>query len=218
MDTSNDSRVLVAEKCVQNLHNLTGNLKNVKKSGILKDLSAKIMELKYSFGEIEDILPIIGEIKRMTEKLFTDIGGSNWVNELRNMRFDEEKISRIRFCLNILYNLDSRMKLPPDPAYAVDIRVGKVESVMKHPNAEKLKLCNVNVGKVITVITNLQTVKEGMKLPVALLPPAKLRGIVSEGMFLSDKEKMQKIGEIPELSEEELNNARKEILAYLRSK
>ncbi len=218
MDTSKDARVLIAEKCVQNLQNLIGNLKNVKKSDVLKDLSAKVMELKYSFGEIKDILPIIEEIRRLTEKLFLNIGKENWVNELKNMRFDEEKISRIRFCLNILYNLDSRIKLPPDPAYGVDIRVGKIESVMKHPNAEKLKICNVNVGKVITVVTNLQTVKEGMKLPVALLPPVKLRDVVSEGMFLSDREKSQKIGELPDLLEEELNNARKEILSYLRSK
>ena len=218
MDTSKDARIIVAEKCVQNLQNLIGNLKNVKKSDVLKDLSAKVMELKYSFGEIKDILPIIEEIRRLTEKLFLNLGKENWINELKNMRFDEEKIAKIKFCLNILYNLDSRIKLPSDPAYAVDIRVGEVESVMKHPNAEKLKICNVNVGKIITVVTNLQAVKEGMKLPIALLPPVKLRDVVSEGMFLSDREKSQKIGELPDLSEEELNNARKEILSYLRSK
>ena len=218
MDTSKDARILVAEKCVWDLQNLIGNLKNIKKLGIIKDLSAKVMELKYSFGEIEDIFPIVESIKQMTEKLFTDIGGKNWVKTLKNMKFDKEKIAKIRFCLNILYNLDSRMRLPPDPAYAVDIRVGKIESTMKHPNAERLKICNVNVGKVITVITNLEHIREGMKLPVALLPPTKLRGAVSEGMFLSDKEKTVKIGELPELSKEELNNVRKEILAYLRSK
>ncbi len=218
MDTSKDARILVAEKCVQNLQNLIGNLKNVKKSGILKELSAKVMELKYSFGEIDALLPIIEELKHLTEKLFVDIGGKNWSDEVKNMRFDEEKIAKIRFCLNILYNLDSRIKLPNDPAYAVDIRVGEIGSVMKHPNAERLKICNVNVGKIITVVTNLQNVKEGMKLPIALLPPAKLRGVVSEGMFLSDKEKSQKVGDMPNLTEDELNNARKEILAYLRSK
>ncbi len=216
MDTANDFRILMAEHCVSELRNIAGNLKNVKKSAILNDINAKVMEIKYSYGEIDDLKPYLSSLKNLTAKLLDLLGGSNWIKKLRNMKYDDYKIAKIRFCLNILYNLDSRLKLPNDPAYAVDIRVGEVESVAKHPQAEKLKICNVNVGKIITVITNLENVKEGMKLPVALLPPVKLMGVVSEGMFLSDENKKENVGEIPELSEDELNNVRKEVLANLK--
>ncbi len=216
MDTANDSRIIMAEHCVSELRNIAGNLKNIKKSGILNEINAKVMEIKYSYSEMEDLKPYLSSLKKLTAKLLELLGGMDWAKKLRDMKYDDYKIAKIRFCLNILYNLDSRLNLPNDPAYGVDIRVGEIVSMAKHPHAEKLKICNVNVGRVITVITNLEGVKEGMKLAVALLPPVKLMGVVSEGMFLSDKNKEQDVGEIPELSEDELNNARKEVLKNLR--
>ena len=43
----------------------------------------------------------------------------------------------------------------------IDIRVGEVMSVTKHPKADSLMICNVNLGKrAITVVTNDLNVKE----------------------------------------------------------
>ncbi len=216
MDTANDPRILMAEKCVKDIEKYIGNIRDVKKSGLLKDLEAKIMEMKYSYGELQDLRVYLDEIKSLCVKIVNMLGGDNWAKNLKKIKFSELALSHIKFCLNILYNLDSRLKLPSQPEYAVDIRIGEIESVMKHPEAKKLRICNVNVGKVITVVTNLEDVKEGEKLAVALLPPVEFFGIVSEGMFLSHYLKSGNPGELPVLDEEEKNNARKEVLKYLR--
>ncbi|NPA75167.1 MAG: tRNA-binding protein [Euryarchaeota archaeon] len=216
MDTSRSTKILMAEKSVKELEKYIGNFKEVKKSGVLKNLSAKILELKYSYGEPEDLKPFLEEIKKYTMEIYTYLGGKNIVETLKKRYFDEMRIATVRFALNILYNLDSRLHLPEDPAYAVDIRLGEIMSVGKHPNADRLKICNVDIGRMITVVTNISSVKEGCKLPVALLPPAEFRGVVSDGMFLSDRcRETGENGSLPELSEDELNNARKEVLSYL---
>ncbi len=216
MDTANNPKILIAEKCVREMGKHLAGLRDVKKFGIIKEIEAKIMEIKYSYGEIEDLKPYLEEIRKMCHTVISAIGGDAWVKKLREMKFSQQTIAMIKFCLNILYNLENRLRLPDYPEYAVDIRVGEIESVMKHPNADKLRICNVNVGKVITVVTNIPDVKEGEKLAVALLPPAEFFGVVSEGMFLSHSLKEGNPGELPQLTEEERNNARKEVLAYLR--
>ena len=218
MDTANDPRILMGEKCSENIKNLLSNLKHVSKKTmeIMDDVKRKIMEIKYSYGEMDDLANYFTSLKNDMRNLVEILGGNDWSRKLKDKNVDEEKISHIKFCLNIIYNLDSRLRLKNDVAYAVDIRIGEVESVIKHPNAEKLKMCNVNVGKMLTVITNLGDVKVGDKLAVALLPPAKLRGIVSEGMFLSSQKKDGNIGELPKLNSEEINAVRKEVMKYLR--
>ena len=217
MDTSHDPRILLAEKCSRNLKNLLMNTKGISKNiaPLINDVERKILEIKYSYAEIVELKDYFEYLKSKMVEIVNLLGGENWNKKLRKY-VDEEKISYIKFCLNIIYNLAQRLKLKEEVAYAVDIRIGKIESVIKHPNAEKLKMCNVNVGKMLTVITNLEDVKVGDKLAVALLPPAKLRGIVSEGMFLSSQKKDGNIGGLPELSSEEINAARKEVMKYLR--
>ena len=65
------------------------------------------------------------------------------------------------------------------------MKVGEIMSVSKHPNADSLMICNVNLGKrALKVVTNDLTVKEGNRVGVSLLPPATFMEIVSEGMFL----------------------------------
>ena len=77
--------------------------------------------------------------------------------------------------------------------------IGKILSIEKHPDADRLLVCRVETGeKAITVVTAATNVYEGMICPVAtdgsLLPGGKritageIRGIKSEGMFCSGKE------------------------------
>ncbi|MBL4647549.1 MAG: phenylalanine--tRNA ligase subunit beta, partial [Gammaproteobacteria bacterium] len=72
--------------------------------------------------------------------------------------------------------------------------VGEIQSIAAHPEADRLRICHVNVGKEpLTIVTNLALVIKGMKLPVALIgatlpdgvviKKTKLRGVVSQGMF-----------------------------------
>ena len=74
---------------------------------------------------------------------------------------------------------------------------GRILSISKHPNAERLVICKVDIGRgePIQVITAATNVFEGALVPVALdgahlpgdvkIKKGKLRGEVSEGMFCS---------------------------------
>lgn len=80
-----------------------------------------------------------------------------------------------------------------------NVVVGKILSVKKHPNADKLLICEVFVGdKSIQVVTGAQNVKAGDTVPVALhgatlhggikIKEGKLRGELSQGMLCSGEE------------------------------
>ncbi len=89
------------------------------------------------------------------------------------------------------------------------IIIGQIEKIEPHPNADKLIVCQVNVGKEenIQIVTGAPNVKEGDKVPVVLdggrvagghdgkmtdggikIKKGKLRGIESNGMMCSIEE------------------------------
>ncbi len=76
---------------------------------------------------------------------------------------------------------------------------GKIVEITKHPNADKLKICQVDVGDtVLQIVTGADNVFEGAIVPVALhgsklpigirIKKSKLRGVVSNGMLCSEEE------------------------------
>lgn len=89
------------------------------------------------------------------------------------------------------------------------IVVGRIEKIEKHPDADKLIVCQVNIGtETIQIVTGAPNVKEGDKVPVVLdggkvagghdggplpeegisIKAGKLRGIPSNGMMCSIEE------------------------------
>ncbi len=86
---------------------------------------------------------------------------------------------------------------------------GKIVSVSKHPNADRLLICQVDIGnKQITVVTGADNINSGDIVPVALdgatLPATRInageiRKILSEGMFCG--------GEDLELTEADFDGA-----------
>ena len=78
--------------------------------------------------------------------------------------------------------------------------IGRVESLRKHPDAEKLKICTVAVGadQPLTIVCGASNVTQGGIYPVALIgaslpnglsiKKAKLRGVESYGMLCSANE------------------------------
>ena len=89
------------------------------------------------------------------------------------------------------------------------IVVGKIEKIEKHPDADKLIVCQVNIGsKTIQIVTGAPNVKEGDKVPVVLdggkvagghdggplpedgiqIKAGQLRGVPSNGMMCSIEE------------------------------
>ncbi len=86
-----------------------------------------------------------------------------------------------------------------EPEIKGPIYTGKVIKVSKHPNAEKLIICEVDIGfKKVAVITGDLTVKEGDFVVVALpgavltngnvIKEVTMRGVKSEGMLCSLEE------------------------------
>lgn len=88
------------------------------------------------------------------------------------------------------------------------IVIGQIEKIEKHPDADKLIICQVNIGtETIQIVTGAPNVKEGDKVPVVLeggrvagghdgkktpggipIKAGKLRGVDSHGMMCSIEE------------------------------
>ena len=89
------------------------------------------------------------------------------------------------------------------------IVVGQIDKIEKHPDADKLIICQVNIGtETIQIVTGAPNVKEGDKVPVVLdggrvagghepgqrvaggikIKKGKLRGVPSNGMMCSIEE------------------------------
>ncbi|MCF0148666.1 MAG: phenylalanine--tRNA ligase subunit beta [Clostridium sp.] len=80
-----------------------------------------------------------------------------------------------------------------------NIVTGKITEITQHPDADKLKVCQVDIGKeTIQIVTAATNMKEQDIVPVALhksiladgseIKKGKLRGIASNGMFCSEEE------------------------------
>ena len=79
------------------------------------------------------------------------------------------------------------------------IVIGQIKEINKHPNADKLSYCKVDVGdRILDIVCGAKNMKEGDKVVVALpgaklpnglkLKKTRIRGCVSEGMMCSEAE------------------------------
>ena len=103
------------------------------------------------------------------------------------------------------------------------IVVGQIKSIEKHPDADKLIVCQVDIGQeTIQIVTGARNVKEGNKVPVVLdggkvagghdggplpedgirIKAGKLRGVPSQGMMCSIEELGSDRNMYPEAPEE----------------
>ncbi len=90
--------------------------------------------------------------------------------------------------------------IEPVAAEFTKVVVGEVLSVEKHPDADKLNVCQVNVGEKepLNIVCGAANVCEGLHVPVALvgavlpgnfkIKKSKLRGVPSHGMLCSTAE------------------------------
>ena len=82
-----------------------------------------------------------------------------------------------------------------------DFKIAKILKAEKHPNADKLKLCNVSLGnnKIIKVVCGASNARDGLisvyAPPGSVIPKtkmklkvAKIRGVESHGMLCSESE------------------------------
>ena len=94
----------------------------------------------------------------------------------------------------------SKVEGVENPAEEIsNVVVGKILSQQKHPDADKLQVCQVDVGEqTVQIVTGAQNIKTGDLVPVALhkstlpggvkITKGKLRGVESCGMMCSHEE------------------------------
>ena len=120
----------------------------------------------------------------------------SWLKELVEFKNDidelSERLSMTGFEVESLEDLSEQAK---------NVVIGYVEEIKPHPNAEKLKVCTVDVGlpKKLSIVCGAPNVKSGYHVLVAKvgaylsskslkIKPSNLRGVESEGMICSLEE------------------------------
>lgn len=237
-DTSKDYRILIAIKAQELYLNTvqTGSFRGNwnKKAAIdeAKNMTSTFQSLKYSYLEGDNLTNSedVSKLEENANRIIEFLGGPEWNHKFINATPKEDKakteenIAKVRFFLSTILGLRNRLAYGPidDPIIGIDIRAGEIMSVMKHPNADNLMMCNVNIGtRALKVITNDKNVKEGNRVGVSILPPQSFFGEVSEAMFLGFdgnilKDVKGELGKNPKgIPMESLNTTRNLIDAFL---
>jgi phenylalanyl-tRNA synthetase beta chain len=120
----------------------------------------------------------------------------NWLNEyidISNISVDELSSTLTDLGLEV----DGVEKIAPITG---DLLVGEVVEAIQHPNAENLRLCQVNVGRgeALGIVCGAPNARTGIKVAVAMIgatlpgnfkiKASKIRGESSSGMLCSEKE------------------------------
>lgn len=118
----------------------------------------------------------------------------NWLREYVNIPLSPEelaeKLTKSGFEVEEIIHQDQ---------YLHNVVVGKILKIEKHPQADRLVVCQVEIGEKTTqIITAATNVFEGAVVPVSLpganlingitIQPTKMRGVESNGMFCSGQE------------------------------
>ncbi|AFZ54674.1 phenylalanine--tRNA ligase subunit beta [Cyanobacterium aponinum] len=117
----------------------------------------------------------------------------NWLKELVNISITPEELGKILTIAGFeVEDTEDRR------SWADGVVVGKVIKCDRHPNADKLSLCQVDIGEETPsqIVCGAPNVRQDIFVPVATLgtylpnvdikiKPAKLRGVESKGMICS---------------------------------
>lgn len=144
----------------------------------------------------------VGDVALIKEKTTGEVKGFNLFNasnyvELNvngNVEVTEELVQKIRSALK-----ENHVELTIEVDFSPKFVVGYVEEKEKHPNADKLSVCKVNVGdEVLQIVCGAPNVEAGQKVVVAkigavmpsgmVIKPSQLRGVDSYGMICSARE------------------------------
>ncbi|MBB5148110.1 MULTISPECIES: YtpR family tRNA-binding protein [Ureibacillus] len=144
----------------------------------------------------------VGDVALIKEKTTGEVKGFNLFNASKyvelnvngNVEVTEELVQKIQSALN-KNNVEVTINVDLSPKFVV----GYVEEKEKHPNADKLSVCKVNVGdEVLQIVCGAPNVEAGQKVVVAkigavmpsgmVIKPSQLRGVDSYGMICSARE------------------------------
>ncbi|MEH1847796.1 MAG: phenylalanine--tRNA ligase subunit beta [Nostoc sp.] len=120
----------------------------------------------------------------------------NWLRELVEIKLNPEELAETLTMAGFeVEEIEDRC------TWANGVVVGKVLERQPHPNADKLSVCQVDIGadETLNIVCGAANVKADIYVPVATtgtylpnidlkIKPAKLRGVASQGMICSLKE------------------------------
>ena len=124
----------------------------------------------------------------------------SWLREFCNPPITTQQLADILTMAGL--EVEELQTVAPPFSHVV---VGEIVSVEQHPDADRLRICKVNVGKEhnLSIVSGAPNARAGIKVPCALvgaeLPPGedgkpfliklgKLRGVESQGMLCSARE------------------------------
>ncbi len=125
----------------------------------------------------------------------------SWLREFCNPPLDSAALAE----LLTMAGMEVEEARPVAPPFT-EVVVGAVLSVERHPNADRLNVCRVDVGRAepLSIVCGAPNVQPGLKVPCArvgaVLPPAgegaepfeirlgQIRGVESQGMLCSARE------------------------------
>jgi len=144
----------------------------------------------------------IGDVALLKEKATGEVKAFNLFNASKyvdldvqgNVEITEELVKKLEQAIT-----ENGVELSLDVDFTPKFVVGYVEEKEKHPNADKLSVCKVNVGdEVLQIVCGAPNVEAGQKVVVAkigavmpsgmLIKQSQLRGIDSYGMICSARE------------------------------
>ena len=117
----------------------------------------------------------------------------NWLRSYVNTSLDSDALNHIM----IMAGLDVDDSHPLGASFS-HVVVGEIVAVKKHPDADRLQVCDVNIGdKTLQIVCGASNARQdikvacalvGAKLPSIDIKEAKVRGVESFGMLCSLKE------------------------------
>ena len=123
------------------------------------------------------------------------IVSKEWLNDYIDISLDDDAIESNLTALGLECTLNK------DNCSFQNVYVGYIVDCYKHPNADKLSVCSVDVGSKqnLNIVCGAPNVKIGIKVPVAIINASlnsgefkirqtKIRGVESQGMICSEKE------------------------------
>ncbi len=117
----------------------------------------------------------------------------NWLRQFVNPSLNSAELSHALTMAGLEVE-----DVQPAGAVFTSVVIGEIIEAAKHPDADRLQLCKVNIGKqVLQIVCGASNARVGIKVPCALvgaelpgisIKQARVRGVDSFGMLCSSKE------------------------------
>ena len=188
MDTSNDFRLMLAEKGIKELERVINAVKVQRRKEILKkvrEMENDIQIVKWSYLDLDELLNFENFVKLV-----------NTAKEIREALKQAEKDFNWKiadYWLEYITHLPELMKRGEISRVYEAIRFFS-GVITNRKEIDGLWFCNVDCGFKMNVVTNSEKFKPNDYVVIAYLPPKEFKGYVSEGMFVDCR--IEKKGEL----------------------